>query len=73
MRIKRHEGESQRRSVVELSVCLGDHRRKVEFSLIDRSQFDYPVLLGRSALAGIAVVDPAETFLSQPGCEDEGR
>ncbi len=69
--IKRHDGDSQRRSVVSLTVCLGDHRREVEFSLIDRSQFDYPVLLGRSALAGIAVVDPDEINLSEPDCGDE--
>ena len=69
--IKRHDGDSQRRSVVSLTVCLGDHRREVEFSLIDRSEFTYPVLLGRSALAGIAVVDPDETNLSEPVCGDE--
>lgn len=69
--IKRHDGDSQRRSVISLTVCLGEHRREVEFSLIDRSQFDYPVLLGRSALAGIAVVDPDETNLSEPDCGDE--
>lgn len=71
VRIKRHDGDSQLRSVVSLTVCLGDHQRKVEFSLIDRSEFDYPVLLGRSALAGIAIVDPDETNLSEPDCGDE--
>ena len=71
VRIKRHDGESQRRSVVSLTVCLAGNRRKVEFSLIDRSAFDYPVLLGRSALAGIAVVDPQVTNLSDPDCGDE--
>jgi hypothetical protein len=70
VRIKRHDGESQRRSVVSLTVCLGDHRQEVEFSLIDRSEFVYPVLLGRSALAGIAVVDPDETNLSDPACDE---
>ena len=73
VRIKRHDGDSQRRSVVSLTVCLGEHRREVEFSLIDRSQFDYPVLLGRSALAGIAVVDPDATNLSEPDCSAEAE
>ncbi len=67
--IKRHGAESQRRPVVELTFCLGEHERQVEFSLIDRSHFIYPVLLGRSALAGIAVVDPHETFIHDPDCE----
>lgn len=69
--IKQHDGNSQRRSVVALTVCLGEHRRQVEFSLIDRSRFDYPVLLGRSALAGIAIVDPDEVNLSKPTCDSE--
>ena len=71
VRIKRHDGDSQRRSVISLTVCLGRHRREVEFSLIDRSQFDYPVLLGRSALAGLAIVDPDEVNLSEPDCGGE--
>ena len=71
VRIKQHDGDSQRRSVVSLTVCLGGYRREVEFSLIDRSQFDYPVLLGRSALDGIAIVDPSVTGLSEPDCGDE--
>ena len=71
VRIKRHDRASQLRSVVSLTFCLGEHRRQVEFSLIDRSQFDYPVLLGRSALAGIAIVDPDEINLSEPACSDE--
>ncbi len=69
--IKQHDGDSQRRSVISLTVCLGEHRREVEFSLIDRSRFDYPVLLGRSALAGIAVVDPEAAKLSEPDCRTD--
>jgi len=71
VRIKRHDGDSQLRSVISLTVCLGTHQREVEFSLIDRSEFDYPVLLGRSALAGIAIIDPDEVNLSEPDCGDE--
>ncbi len=71
-RIKRHSGEHQRRYVVVIDVCLGDHLlREVEFSLIDRSEFQYPVLLGRSALEGVAVVDPALTFTAEPTCRAE--
>ncbi len=68
-RIKRHSGEHQRRYVVTIDVCLGSHLlRDVEVSLIDRSAFQYPVLLGRSALEGVAVVDPAVTFTAAPTC-----
>lgn len=69
VRIKRHEGEHQRRPVVIMDVCLGTHLlRDVEFSLVDRSVFDYPVLLGRSALEDVALVDPSEQRTQRPEC-----
>jgi len=69
-RIVQHSGEHQRRPIVILDVCFGPFRREVEFSLVNRSNFIYPVLLGRSALEGAAIVDPSETFLNYPACED---
>jgi len=69
-RIKQHDGSFQSRPVVIVAVCLSDHLQEVEFTLIDRSEFLYPVLLGRSALAGLAVVDPDLTFSSDPDCSD---
>ncbi len=70
-RIKRHQGSAEGRYVVMMEVCLGDHRREVEVSLVDRSEFNYPLLLGRSALEGIAVVDPELTFTTPPTCAPE--
>lgn len=72
-RIRSHSGSSQRRRVVEMIICLGNQRRKVEVNLVDRNEFDYPMLLGRSALHGIAIVDPSITHLTQPDCrQDDG-
>ena len=51
-----------------LGVCLGSVQRTVEVNVVDRSGFDYPVLIGRSFLAGIFVVDPGERFLLTPDC-----
>ncbi len=73
VRIKQHDGSFQLRPVVVLPVCLGDHYRNIEVSLIDRSEFLYPLLLGRRALAGIALVDPDATLTSRPECDDEKR
>ena len=67
-RIKQHDGSFQTRPVVVVSVCVGDHLQEVEVTLIDRSEFLYPVLLGRSALAGLAVDDPDLTFTRDPVC-----
>ena len=67
-RIRNHFGIQHRRRVIEMSLCLGDHLRTVEVNLVDREDFDYPLLLGRSALESIAIVDPSLTNLSEPGC-----
>ena len=68
VRIVRHGGEHQRRPVVKIPVCIGDKRREVEVNLIDRSSFIYPLLLGRSALEGYALIDSGQTFLFPPQC-----
>jgi hypothetical protein len=51
--------ETERRPVVELTMRLGRLSEKTEFTLTDRSQMTYPVLLGREFLKDIAVVDIA--------------
>lgn len=49
----------ERRPVVELTMRLGRLAEKTEFTLTDRSQMTYSVLLGREFLKDIAVVDIA--------------
>jgi hypothetical protein len=68
VRIKQHDGQYQRRPVVALGVCLGRIWRDVEFSLVDRSNFDHPVLLGRNALAGSVLVDADLVRTTPPSC-----
>jgi hypothetical protein len=69
VRIKRHSGPYDRRPVIHLPLCLGDELRTVEVNLTDRGRFIYPLLLGRKALARLAVVDPARTFVREPRCQ----
>ncbi len=69
VRIKQHDGQYQRRPVVALEICIGRVRRSVEFSLVDRGNFDQPVLLGRNALAGAALVDSDLVHTTAPSCE----
>ncbi|MFT5082064.1 MAG: hypothetical protein ACI9Y1_000086 [Lentisphaeria bacterium] len=52
----------KRRPVVELKIQLGKISEESEFSLSNRSEMLYPVLLGRSFLKDIAVVDVAKKF-----------
>lgn len=61
--IKSHSKMSSKRDVVMLTVCKNGKEYETEFNLVDRSNFNYPVLLGRSFLAKVALVDPATTFL----------
>lgn len=58
------------RPVIELDVCLGDVERTVEVNLTDRSHFNYPLLIGASALSEFdAAVNPAKRFTaSAPRC-----
>jgi len=58
-RIKRHEEESLRRPVVKLRVVLGPLEGQHEFTLADRSNYKYPVLIGRNFLRDVAIVDVA--------------
>lgn len=68
VRIKNHEGPPDRRPVVRLPVCLGERWREIPVNLVDRGSFLYPVLLGRTALSGAALIDPGRTFQHDPSC-----
>ena len=52
-----------RRPVVRLTVRIGDMTEKAEFTLKDRSDMTFPVLLGREFLKDIAVVDVAREYI----------
>ena len=58
------------RPVIELPVCLGEQERTIEVNLTDRSTFNYPLLIGASALRDFgAAVDPAERYTrDRPQC-----
>lgn len=69
--VVQHDGSGQTRPVVNMSVCIGGRVVHAEVSLINRGEFIYPLLLGRSALESFALIDPASTFLSEPDCESK--
>lgn len=52
--------ELDRRPVASLTVRLGKMTEVAEFTLTDRSQMSYPILLGREFLRDVAVVDVAK-------------
>lgn len=71
--IKRHKTTSVERPVALIDFSLSGQHYRAEFTLTDRSKFNYPVLLGRRFLKEVAIVDPGSTFLKtqQPLTEPE--
>ncbi|MFO6422934.1 ATP-dependent zinc protease [Motilimonas sp. KMU-193] len=52
--------ETERRPVVKLNIRLGSIKESAEFTLANRGQMNYPVLLGREFLKDITLVDPGK-------------
>lgn len=57
--IRSSNGEEQTRPVVLTPVQIDRHVIAIECTLTDRTPMAYPMLLGRSALAGRYLVDPS--------------
>jgi hypothetical protein len=71
IRVKRRgELPSDERITVQMSFCLDGKIEQAEFGLYDRSNFNYPILLGRKFLAGRFLVDSAETFMLGYDCPE---
>jgi len=60
--IKQHGSESVSRYVVVLKVQFAGELRPFEFTLADRSNYSYPMLVGRNLLRGIALVDVSQSY-----------
>lgn len=69
VKIKTKKGSFQVRPVVTMGVCVGSRYEEVEFTLVDRSHFEYPVLIGRNFLAGKFLVDSSRSFTLPPSCQ----
>lgn len=70
VRIRRHESEAMRRPVVTLDFCLGGKIYSTQFSLTNRSNFNYPMLLGRRFIKNRILVDSGHTFLRSQVCPE---
>ena len=64
----RGAGGSEERPVVRMDVCIAGERLNEEFSLRDRSNMHYPVLLGRRTLDQLGNVDSSRTYTTTPDC-----
>lgn len=76
--IKRRAGDRQpgdkqlytARPVIDMDVCVGDEMKNIEVNLTDRSAFEYPLLIGSTALKKFnAAVSPGVRYSAgQPNC-----
>ena len=71
--VVQHDGTKQTRPVVTMKICVAGELLEMEVSLIDRGVFNYPLLVGRNALAAFALVDSSETFLGRPRCREDSN
>ena len=55
--VKSSSGEIENRYAIKTHIIIFGKKRTVEFSLTDRSQMKFPILLGRKFLANYFVVD----------------
>ncbi len=67
----RGAGGEDRRPVVKMSMCIGDRIYEEQFSLRDRGDMNYPVLLGRRTIAHMGLIDVANTFLLPLNCPED--
>ncbi len=66
-------GDKQTRFVIKTPLTLGKLRFRAEISLADRSQMQFPMLIGRSALRRRMVVDSGHSWLQSPAIAHKGR
>lgn len=57
--VRSSNGHTEERVFVRTSLTLGGRSQSVEIGLVDRSQMEYRMLVGRAALAGMFLVDPS--------------
>jgi hypothetical protein len=56
-------GHEELRYVIATTMTVGPHQHQVEVTLSDRDTMKFRVLLGRTAIQGLFVVDPSRSYL----------
>lgn len=66
-------GDQQTRFVIKTPLTVGSLTFRAEISLADRSQMQFPMLIGRTALRRRMVVDSGHSWLQSPAIAHKGR
>ncbi|MBG6289847.1 ATP-dependent zinc protease [Pseudomonas nitroreducens] len=64
----RGAGGADDRPVVKMQICIGNDLLNEEFSLRNRKNMIYPVLVGRKSLKNVGPVDVSKKFTREPDC-----
>jgi hypothetical protein len=57
-----------KRAIVEIEICIGSRRFLTTVNLTDRSQMEYPLLIGINVLVNDFLVDVSKSRLLPPNC-----
>jgi hypothetical protein len=62
-RVTSSDGQSEKRYVIRTDVALGELKWPAELSLTNRKSMRFRMLLGRAAISGLVLVNPAKSYL----------
>ena len=68
-KIKRKSAEPLLRPVVSMELCIGKTLKKVDINLANREHFKYRMLIGRSYLKELYLVDSSRQYMAEPSCK----
>ena len=63
-------GGEDHRPVVLMKLCIGKTIYEEQFSLEDRDDLNYPILLGRRTIQSLGYIDVTKTFTREPRCTE---
>jgi hypothetical protein len=63
-RVTSSDGQTEKRYVICTTAALGELRWPIELTLTNRKTMRFRMLLGRAAMSGLLLVDPAKSYLT---------
>ena len=63
--IQASSDDSEKRAVVKLQFAIGDHQQVAEFTLADRGNLTYDVLVGRNILRDVMLIDVGREYATE--------
>jgi hypothetical protein len=64
----RGAGGTDHRPAVLMQICIGDQVYEEQFTLRDRGDMKYPVLIGRRTIEHLGLIDVKQQFTVEPKC-----